>query len=243
MKSLKIALVVMVAVLFVVVVAVRAEEAAKPKAGDVAKTEVKAEKAAEKADAKENVEARKEAVKEAAAAPAEPVDKAKLAAEVKATEAEAKEAKAGEKQDKEDMKADKGQEVGKKDIAETVAAHGQYKTLDKALADAGLTATLKGKGPMTLLAPNDEAFAKMPAKELDALLKDKAKLAEVLKKHIIDGKVMPADIAKMKEIKTLGGTVAVSEKEKVVSVGAAKLGKETEASNGLIIAVDAVVTK
>src|SRR3954467_4595394 len=75
------------------------------------------------------------------------------------------------------------------DIVETAVSAGQFKTLVTALKEANLVDTLKGKGPFTVFAPTDEAFAKLPAGTLDALLKDKAKLAAVLTYHVVPGKV------------------------------------------------------
>ena len=77
-----------------------------------------------------------------------------------------------------------------KDIVDTAAT---------ALQAAGLVETLKGNGPFTVFAPTDEAFAKLPAGTLDALLKDKAKLTAVLTYHVVPGKVMAADVVKLKE--------------------------------------------
>jgi uncharacterized surface protein with fasciclin (FAS1) repeats len=81
-----------------------------------------------------------------------------------------------------------------KDIVDTAVAAGSFKTLAKALTAAGLIDTLKGAGPFTVFAPTDEAFAKLPAGTLDALLKDKAKLTAVLTYHVVAGKVMAADV-------------------------------------------------
>jgi len=67
-----------------------------------------------------------------------------------------------------------------KDIVDTAVSAGQFNTLAKALTEAGLVETLKGTGPFTVFAPTDEAFAKLPAGTLEALLKDKAKLTAVL---------------------------------------------------------------
>ena len=81
-----------------------------------------------------------------------------------------------------------------KDIVDTAVAAGNFKTLATALTAAGLVDTLKGKGPFTVFAPTDAAFAKIPKADLDALLKDKAKLTAVLTYHVVPGKVMAADV-------------------------------------------------
>src|SRR6476620_1741974 len=81
-----------------------------------------------------------------------------------------------------------------KDIVDTAVAAGAFTTLAKALQAAGLVETLKGKGPFTVFAPTDAAFAKLPAGTLDALLKDKAQLTKVLTYHVVPGKVLAADV-------------------------------------------------
>ncbi|MDO8836337.1 MAG: fasciclin domain-containing protein [Vicinamibacterales bacterium] len=97
-----------------------------------------------------------------------------------------------------------------KDIVDTAVAAGSFKTLAAALQAAGLIDTLKGKGPFTVFAPTDEAFAKIPKADLDALLKDKAKLTAVLTYHVVAGKVMAADVVKLKDAKTVqGGLVKI----------------------------------
>jgi uncharacterized surface protein with fasciclin (FAS1) repeats len=83
------------------------------------------------------------------------------------------------------------------DIVDTAVAAGSFNTLAKALTEAGLIETLKGKGPLTVFAPTDEAFAKLPAGTLENLLQDKAKLAAVLTYHVVPGKVMAADVMKL----------------------------------------------
>ena len=95
--------------------------------------------------------------------------------------------------------------VQAKDIVETAVAAGNFKTLATALGAAGLVDTLKGKGPFTVFAPTDEAFAKIPKADLDALLKDKAKLTSVLTYHVVTGKVMAADV-KPGKVKTVQGS-------------------------------------
>jgi uncharacterized surface protein with fasciclin (FAS1) repeats len=94
--------------------------------------------------------------------------------------------------------------VQAKDIVDTAVAAGSFKTLAAALQAAGLVDTLKGKGPFTVFAPTDEAFAKIPKADLDALLKDKAKLTAVLTYHVVPGKVMAKDV-KAGSVKTVQG--------------------------------------
>ena len=92
-----------------------------------------------------------------------------------------------------------------KDLVDTAVAAGNFKTLATALGAAGLVDTLKGKGPFTVFAPTDEAFAKIPKADLDALLKDKAKLTAVLTYHVGPGKVMAADVRAGKVKSVQGG--------------------------------------
>jgi uncharacterized surface protein with fasciclin (FAS1) repeats len=91
------------------------------------------------------------------------------------------------------------------DIVDTAVGAGSFKTLVTAVQAAGLVDTLKGMGPFTVFAPNDDAFAKLPKGTVDALLKDVPKLKGILTYHVATGKVMSADVAKMKTAKTLQG--------------------------------------
>lgn len=134
----------------------------------------------------------------------------------------------------------------KKDIVDTAVGAGTFKTLATALTEAGLIDTLKGAGPFTVFAPTDAAFAKIPKKDLDALLKDKAKLTAVLTYHVVPGKVMAADVVKLKDgskVKTVEGReVTVGVKGSKVKVDAANVTKtDIEASNGVIHVIDTVI--
>ena len=134
----------------------------------------------------------------------------------------------------------------KKDIVDTAVAAGSFKTLATALTEAGLIETLKGKGPFTVFAPTDEAFAKIPKKDLDALLKDKKKLTAVLTYHVVPGKVSAADVVKMKDgskVKTVEGReFTLGVKDGKVTVDAANVTKtDIETSNGVIHVIDTVL--
>ncbi|MBP9947703.1 MAG: fasciclin domain-containing protein [Vicinamibacteria bacterium] len=129
-----------------------------------------------------------------------------------------------------------------KDIVDTAVAAGSFKTLAKALTAAGLIDTLKGAGPFTVFAPTDEAFAKLPAGTLDALLKDKAKLTAVLTYHVVAGKVMAADVVKLKSAKTVQGGSVTIDTTKGVKVDAANVVKtDIACSNGVIHVIDTVI--
>jgi uncharacterized surface protein with fasciclin (FAS1) repeats len=91
------------------------------------------------------------------------------------------------------------------DIIETAMASSIFKTLVEAIKAAGLVDTLKGPGPFTVFAPTDEAFAKIPKSDLDALLKDKTQLKNVLTFHVTEGKMMAADLEKHTYLQALNG--------------------------------------
>jgi uncharacterized surface protein with fasciclin (FAS1) repeats len=135
----------------------------------------------------------------------------------------------------------------KKDIVDTAAAADNFKTLVAAVKAAGLVETLKGEGPFTVLAPTDEAFAKLPEGTLDSLLKpeNKDKLVAVLKYHVIPSKAMAADVVQLdgKEVKTAEGSSAkVTVKDGTVSIGDAKVVKtDIECTNGVIHVIDKVL--
>jgi uncharacterized surface protein with fasciclin (FAS1) repeats len=127
------------------------------------------------------------------------------------------------------------------DIVDTAVAAGSFKTLAAALQAAGLVDTLKGKGPFTVFAPTDEAFAKIPKADLDALLKDKAKLTAVLTYHVVPGKVMAKDV-KAGKVKTVQGSELTVATAGGVMVDNAKIVKtDIVADNGVIHVIDSVV--
>lgn len=133
-----------------------------------------------------------------------------------------------------------------KDIVDTAVAAGGFTTLAAALTEAGLIETLKGKGPFTVFAPTDEAFAKIPKADLDALLKDKKKLTAVLTYHVVPGKVMAADVVKMKDgskVKTVAGKEFVLglKDGKVMVDGASVIKTDIAATNGVIHVIDSVI--
>jgi len=127
------------------------------------------------------------------------------------------------------------------DIVDTAVAAGSFKTLATALGAADLVGTLKGKGPFTVFAPTDEAFAKIPKADLDALLKDKKKLTAVLTYHVVPGKVMAADV-KAGKVKTVQGSEVTIATTGGVTVNKAKVVKtDIAADNGVIHVIDTVL--
>lgn len=130
----------------------------------------------------------------------------------------------------------------KKDIVDTAISAGSFKTLVTALKAAGLVETLRGKGPFTVFAPTDAAFAKLPAGTLDALLKDKKKLTKILTYHVVAGKVMASDVVKLKSAKTVEGQAVKISTTKGVKVNQANVVKtDILATNGVIHVIDAVI--
>ena len=128
-----------------------------------------------------------------------------------------------------------------KDIVDTAVAAGNFKTLATALQAAGLIDTLKGKGPFTVFAPTDAAFAKIPKDQLDVLLKDKAALTKVLTYHVVAGKVMAKDV-KAGKVKTVqGGELTVATTGGVTVDGAKVTATDIAADNGVIHVIDSVV--
>jgi len=131
--------------------------------------------------------------------------------------------------------------AAQKDIVDTAISAGSFKTLVIAVQAAGLVETLKGKGPFTVFAPTDEAFAKIPKAQLDALLADKAKLAKVLTYHVVAGKVMAADV-KAGPVKTVEGSNMTITTAGGVMVDKAKVtATDIAASNGVIHVIDSVI--
>ena len=129
-----------------------------------------------------------------------------------------------------------------KDIVDTAVSAGQFNTLATALQAAGLVDTLKGPRPFTVFAPTDAAFAKIPKADLDALLKDKAKLTAVLTYHVVPGKVMAKDV-KPGALKSVEGspiTVAATG-GKVMVDGATVTKTDISADNGVIHVIDSVI--
>ena len=141
-----------------------------------------------------------------------------------------------------------GAQAGKapqKDIVDTAVAAGSFNTLATALQAAGLVETLKGKGPFTVFAPTDAAFAKLPAGTVENLLKpeNKDKLVAVLTYHVVPGAVSSGQVVKMTSAKTVqGGSVKISTKDGGVMIDGAKVvTADVVASNGVIHVIDSVI--
>jgi uncharacterized surface protein with fasciclin (FAS1) repeats len=132
-----------------------------------------------------------------------------------------------------------------KDIVDTAVAAGSFSTLAKALQAGELIETLKGRGPFTVFAPTDEAFAKLPAGTLAGLLKpeNKAKLQAILTYHVVPGKVMASQVTDLKSAKTVSGqSLRISVKDGGVMVDNGHVVKtDIPASNGVIHVIDTVL--
>lgn len=127
-------------------------------------------------------------------------------------------------------------------VTDTIAARPQLSTLNGLVVKAGLTDTLKGAGPFTVFAPTNEAFAKVPAKTMDALAKDPAQLKAVLMYHLISGKVMAADVKNGNSKTVNGANVALSRAGDFVTVEEALVQTpDISASNGVVHIVDSVL--
>ncbi|MBE0659071.1 MAG: fasciclin domain-containing protein [Bryobacteraceae bacterium] len=129
------------------------------------------------------------------------------------------------------------------DIVDTAVSAGQFKTLVTAVKAAGLVETLKSAGPFTVFAPTDEAFAKLPAGTVESLLANPEKLKQVLLYHVVAGKVMAADVVKIKSAKTVQGSSATVKVNggSVMIDGANVIKTDIVTDNGVIHVIDSVI--
>ena len=128
-----------------------------------------------------------------------------------------------------------------KDIVDTAVSAGTFNTLATALKAAGLVDTLKGKGPFTVFAPTDAAFAKIPKAQLDALLADKARLTSVLTYHVVSGAVLSKDVTAGMVKTVQGSSLTVSTMGGVKVDSANVTAVDIVADNGVIHVIDTVV--
>jgi len=133
-------------------------------------------------------------------------------------------------------------ETATTDIVDTAIAAGSFKTLVAAVQAAGLVDTLKGPGPFTVFAPTDEAFAKLPAGTVDALLKDKAKLTAILTYHVVSGSVTSDQVVTITEATTVqGGKLKIDASSGVKINDASVIKADVRTSNGVIHVIDTVL--
>ena len=131
----------------------------------------------------------------------------------------------------------------KKDIVETALAAGVFKTLATALTEADLISALQGDGPFTVFAPTDDAFAKLPKGTVEALLKDKEALKNILLYHVVSGKVSSKEVVKIDNAETLAGSnVNIKVKDGNVYINESMVSTaDVYASNGVIHIIDTVL--
>lgn len=136
-----------------------------------------------------------------------------------------------------------GHHGDKKDIVDTAVEAGSFNTLATALEAAGLVETLKGDGPFTVFAPTDEAFAKIPSDQLNALLADQEALTAVLTYHVVAGKVTAADVVELDSATTVQGSdIDITVTDSGVMVDNANVvTTDIMASNGVIHVIDTVI--
>ena len=132
----------------------------------------------------------------------------------------------------------------KKDVIDVAVENGSFTTLVAAVKAAGLVDTLKGKGPFTIFAPTDAAFSKLPEGTVEMLLKpeNKEKLTAVLTYHVVAGKIMAKEVAKLDSAKTLQGQSVMIKTNMGVMVNDANvMMPDVKASNGVIHVIDTVL--
>jgi uncharacterized surface protein with fasciclin (FAS1) repeats len=132
-----------------------------------------------------------------------------------------------------------------KDIVDTAVSAGSFKTLVAAVQAAGLVDTLKSEGPLTVFAPTDEAFAKLPAGTVENLLKpeNKEKLVAVLTYHVVPGRVTSEKVAGLSSAKTVNGQeLRISSKDGGVMIDDARVtAVDIATTNGIIHVIDSVI--
>ena len=127
------------------------------------------------------------------------------------------------------------------DIVDIAVSAGSFNTLVTAVEEAGLVDTLKSDGPFTVFAPTDEAFAKIPQDQLNALLNDKEMLTKVLTYHVVSGKVMAADVSAGMVPTVEGSSITVTTANGVRVDDAKVIKTDIVASNGVIHVIDTVI--
>jgi len=134
-------------------------------------------------------------------------------------------------------------QMAQKDIVTTAVEAGSFTTLAAALEAAGLVEVLQGPGPFTVFAPTDEAFAKLPAGTVEALLADKAALTRILTYHVVPGRVMASTVVGLSEAETVAGIMAPIQVRSgdVYVAGAKVVATDVMATNGVIHVIDTVM--
>ena len=129
-----------------------------------------------------------------------------------------------------------------KNLVETAIIAGNFKTLIKAVQEAGLTDILRKEGPYTIFAPTDEAFSKLPAGTIEKLLQDKEKLTNILTYHVVPNKVMAKDVSSLQKADTINGKQIKIDTANGVKIDKARIIKtDIECTNGVIHIIDKVL--
>lgn len=143
---------------------------------------------------------------------------------------------------------DQSASTKKQTVVAIATQNPDFSTLASAIKQAGLAKTLKSKGPFTVFAPTNEAFAKVPKDQLDALLADKAALANVLTYHVLAGKVPSSALEPTQEVTALDDspfTITVADGKATITDGQGNLinvvKTDIKAKNGVIHVVDSVM--
>ena len=128
------------------------------------------------------------------------------------------------------------------DIVDIAVGAGSFKTLVTAVQVAGLVETLKSPGPFTVFAPNDDAFAKLPEGTVHTLVQNIPQLTRILTFHVVPGKYMAADIAKLNHLTSVEGSpIRVDTTDGFEVKNATVIAPDIEADNGVIHVIDKVI--
>ncbi|MEM7714008.1 MAG: fasciclin domain-containing protein [Cyanobacteria bacterium P01_A01_bin.68] len=128
------------------------------------------------------------------------------------------------------------------DIVDIAVSADSFNTLVAAVQAANLVETLKSAGPFTVFAPNDDAFAKLPPGTVQTLVQNPPQLARILTYHVVAGKLMQADLAKLKTVNSVEGSPIRINCGDVFEVkNATVLAADIEADNGVIHVIDNVI--
>ncbi|MDJ0615376.1 MAG: fasciclin domain-containing protein [Calothrix sp. MO_192.B10] len=128
------------------------------------------------------------------------------------------------------------------DIVDIAVGAGSFNTLVQAVQAAELVETLKSPGPFTVFAPNDEAFAKLPPGTIQTLVQNIPQLARILTYHVVPGKLMQADLAKLGTVTSVeGSTINIDCADGFEVKNATVLAADIEADNGVIHVIDTVI--
>ncbi|MEH2168982.1 MAG: fasciclin domain-containing protein [Nostoc sp.] len=128
------------------------------------------------------------------------------------------------------------------DIVDIAVTSESFKTLVAAVQAAGLVETLKSPGPFTVFAPNDDAFAKLPAGTIQTLLQNIPQLTRILKYHVVPGKLLQTDLAQLGTVNSVEGSpIKIDSSDGFEVKNATVLAADIEADNGVVHVIDTVI--